>query len=449
MTTTCRRDVFAFFQHRIREQARRGRMWHFPWCTYEELERRIDIHRMRRAPLARPDGRVVLHGANRTRLLVDLLRCWADNHIPVLAGPHVDPTAAGALMDRHPPCEQEALIVFTSGTSSLQPKGVRLSARNIVQHTVNVRRHVPATLFGPTDRTVSVLPWMHCYGLLGECFATIDRGASTVIVSNPRFLLPAILGAQPTILFAVPRILDIWRDLDRRLARLRLDAATRRRLLFGARLRHVVSGGAALPPETRRFFQTTLNVPIYEGFGCSEMSPMIALQTTLDQGGVGKLLPGVRLDIAPDGELSVAGDGRFLGYLGEAPLPPDAAFATGDMGRVDADGCLHLLGRRSDLIKMPNGRFISLQQTEAWIRARFPAVTHVCLWDGPRGLEGAVATRQEADICVAISEAMHARGWPVTRLHTHVPFSLSEGTMNMKGEPRRAVLRARCTMSLE
>jgi len=445
-----RRDVFAFFQHRIREQARHGRMWHFPWCTYAHLERLIDIrtHRSRREPPTRPDGRVVLHGPNRSQLLVDLLRCWAMDKIPVLTGPHVDTAAATALMDRHPPCEQEALIVFTSGTSSLQPKGVRLSAHNVVQHTVNVGRHVPATLFGPTDRTVSVLPWVHCYGLLGECFATIDRGASTTIVPQPRLLLPAILLAQPTILFVVPRILDIWRDLDARLARARLAAPTRRRLLFGPRLRHMVSGGAPLAPETRHFFERELRVPIFEGFGCSEMSPMIALQNERGQGGVGKVLPGVDLSFAPDGEILVRGDGRFLGYLGEPPLPPDASFDTGDMGRLDAEGCLHLLGRRSDLVKMPNGRFTSLQQTEAWIRARFPAVTHVCLWNGLEGLEGAVVTTS-TDVCASVSNAMHARGWPIRRLHTHVPFTLADGTMNMKGEPRRAVIRARCALAPE
>lgn len=398
-------------------------------------------------PLSRGD-RVVVSERNGIGFLSRLMALWRVGAVPCL----IPPTLS---VDKRRYCEdlvrtaprvdncREALILFTSSTSGNYPKGVRLSHENLVSHMDMLRRHVPDTLFGRDDRTFAFLPWSHCYGLMGECFSVMDRGARTNVLRGGDFRIDrfvmGMMTTSPTILFVVPRLLELLTRYPS--------------WSWGGRsLRYVVSGGARLDPILADRFTRRHGIPILQGYGMTEMSPMVTLQNDLciDQGtmtiGTGEVLPGVHVRI--DGqteEILVNGPNRFLGYLGEPDLPPGAWHATGDRGEWDGR-TLRLLGRRNDRIKLPNGRFHDIQDVEQKILSANPQLRELCLWDTAEGLRGVVHDPRATDSTV-ILECSFTIGTARTRLSIpvrmlpHSFLTVEQGTLTLKGEKARSVVR--------
>jgi len=395
----------------------------------------------------RADGRVLIRGPNSTAFIANVLASWAVGKVPVLIGPHVSETYATTLLDRDPGCTSESLIVFTSGTGASQPKGVRLSSDNVISHTLMLREHVSEDLLNMHDRTVSVLPWTHCYGLLGECFSVMYRGAYTLPIAHPQQLFGAIHRVQPTVLFAVPRMLDVWSLRNQQLRRWMPIRTLRRMTLFGTRLRFVVSGGAKLSNETRLALSSDLDLRIYQGYGCTEMSPMIALQTSPFHGGVGPALPGVQIDLSPNNEILVNGPNRFLGYLGEPSLDQSEPYATGDSGAFLKNECLHISGRIKDTVKVASGRFVSLTELEQWSTRTFPRLQHASFWERDGRFEGAIQGTglQSGDVDElrrALKKTHNVDLHNIAVLER--PLSVQDGTLSIKGEPRRSVIQRLC-----
>lgn len=281
-----------------------------------------------------------------------------------------------------------AEIVFTSGTTG-SPKGVMLSQRNIASNVASVTEIIPS---GPDDRVVSFLPLSHMLEQTAGLFLPLSTGASIYYPQSrqSRHLLGAMTAQRPTMLLLVPQALDIFLTEIERKAKASiagkawgpmfaiassLPFKARRGIFrsihkrFGGSIRFIVSGGARLDPDLHRKWET-LGFPIVEGYGATEAAPVIACAPIKHRkgGSVGPPLPGVEVRIADDGEILVRGENVSSGYF-ENPDATNAAFVdgwyrTGDLGSIDDRGYVGILGRKKDLIVLPDGQNVYPEDVE-------------------------------------------------------------------------------------
>jgi long-chain acyl-CoA synthetase len=282
-------------------------------------------------------------------------------------------------------------LVFTSGTTG-DPKGVMLAHDNVLASVGAMHHVVP-----PMDhRIVSLLPLSHLFEQAVALLYALDVGADILYVRsrNPRLIFEAIRGHRMTSMVLVPQILELFwtaleREVDRagrtrtfersrRLAR-RLPYAARR-LIFrqlharlGGGLRIFVSSGAFLRPSLQQAWED-LGVIVIQGYGSTETG--FGTCTTRDDHGlgtVGRAVPPVRMQLAEDGEIQFAGPTLFKGYWQDpeataAAFTADGWYRTGDIGRLDADGRLVLMGRTKDIIVLPNGLNVYPEDIENALR---------------------------------------------------------------------------------
>jgi long-chain acyl-CoA synthetase len=297
-----------------------------------------------------------------------------------------------------------AEIVYTSGTTGT-PKGVLLTHANIVSNVLAVTSVVP---FSDEDRSLSFLPWAHVMGG-DELHGIISVGASMAICESVDRIASDLAEVRPTLLFAVPRIWNhIYQGVQQglaekprvlqRIVERATDAMHRRRagetltvadaialgltkgLVFaairkrlGGRLRLAVSGAAALAPEVAEFVDD-LGIVVLEAYGLTESSCAATINRPDDRriGSVGKPLPGVRVELDRSVSGAEGGSGEIVLYghcvmAGYHQLPvetaktltSDGGLRTGDLGRFDADGFLHITGRLKELYKLENGKYVA------------------------------------------------------------------------------------------
>ena len=403
-----------------------------------------DLHHLskeyRKLLNVKPMERVMVSGHNSIHLLARIKAIWDLNGIPCMLPNKCTP-------DTKKHCEQlihetdgtpeEALVVFTTGTSSLQPKGVRLSHDNLVSHLSMLREHVPRDLLNETDLTIPILPWYHCYGLMGECFTMMDRQAQMKTLPSgysPFVFFQYMQFYEPTVLFVVPKVIERILERDRILRPL-LPLTYRRQCWFGPKMRYLVSGGASLDPNLLEECKKHLAIDIYQGYGCSEMSPMISLQTSPSPLDSGKILPGVSVSFSSTNEIIVKGRNRFMGYLGEEELSPDATYATGDTGYVK-DNLLYVTGRLKNIVKLSNGRFVNLDLTEEHVKKTIHGIEQICIWEERGSLAGVVYGKKIDKY--AVRQMKQVDLWIL-----HEPLTVEKGECTLKGEFRRAVIKER------
>ncbi|MEZ0312574.1 MAG: AMP-binding protein [Myxococcota bacterium] len=290
-----------------------------------------------------------------------------------------------------------ASLIFTSGTTGT-PKGVMLSHRNF---TFEVSRLAGIFTLGDKDHLLSVLPLHHTFEFTAGLLLPLSRGATITYLSELNGdTLQRALSRGVTGLIGVPAL---WQLLQRRiesrinektaLAGLVLDGVRavnsflRDRTEFnlgpllaypvhralGGRLRYLVSGGSALSPEVLEFFRG-IGFNMTEGYGLTETAPVLTVTDPLDRvitGSVGKPLHGVDIKIdEPNedgiGEVLARGPNVMLGYWGEdaPPALTDGWFHTGDLGHVDGEGRLFLVGRKKDVIVDADGRNVYPDELE-------------------------------------------------------------------------------------
>jgi long-chain acyl-CoA synthetase len=305
-----------------------------------------------------------------------------------------------------------ATIVYTSGTTGL-PKGVRLTHANIAETIRSVTDVVPV---GPTDRFLSFLPLSHVAERVVSHFGQIASGGETWFAGSFASVADDLRDCRPTIFFAVPRVWEKFQDgvleglhraprplralaelyirlgIDRFDARsagasrptgelvgyLALDRTLGRRVrraLGLDRCRFFVSSAAPVHPGLLRWFHA-VGVPIAEVYGQTEdCGPATMVRPgQLGVGTVGEPLPRVDVRIAPDGEVLVRGPTVCGGYHDEPDataelLDPEGWMHSGDLGHFDAEGRLHLTGRKKDLIITSSGKNVAPQGIETALSA--------------------------------------------------------------------------------
>lgn len=293
-----------------------------------------------------------------------------------------------------------ATIIYTSGTTGT-PKGAMLTHGNMAS---NVACSMDAFGFGAKEETsVSFLPLSHVTARHVD-FALLYRGVTLAYCRDMARLAQALTEVQPDIFIGVPRVYEKirqqvivkttrfpasavyrWAQSVGRAHRQEILAGARPaafswrladRLLFskvragmGGKAEEFISGGAPLGRELAEWY-ADIGIPIDEGYGLTETSPVIAVNTpgARKVGTVGRPLANVEVRIADDGEVLVRGPSVFKGYWNR-PEETQAAFVdgwfkTGDIGNLDSEGYLSITDRKKDLIKTSGGKFIAPQPIE-------------------------------------------------------------------------------------
>lgn len=272
-----------------------------------------------------------------------------------------------------------AELVFTSGTTG-NPKGVILTHANIVANIGMVQHMILPT---PKNQVLSILPLSHMFEQMCGLFVPISGGAAIFYVSTlrPDAIFDAMTRARITNMSCVPQVLQLFRDgIEREVRKqgktrrfnlllkvaARLPLGLRRRLFrqvharMGGAMEYFASGGAYLDPDLARWWEA-LGVKVVQGYGMTEAAPVVAAHTLDDRdpGSVGRPLPGVEFKIAGDLEVLVRGANVTPGYWqndeATAAAFEDGWYKTGDLGEFDANGRLHLRGRKKNMIVLANG----------------------------------------------------------------------------------------------
>ena len=317
--------------------------------------------------------------------LVDL-----EHWLPATAPPY-------ASIDIHP--DALATIVYTSGTTG-NPKGVMLTHANILN---NAFAGVSVVPIHPGDLFLSFLPLSHTLERTVGYYLPIMTGSCVAHVRSFERLAEDLRAVRPTVIVAVPRVFE--RIHQRISARLAAGPRWKRRLFeltvalgwrrfqtlqgrepwapalllwplldrlfarpvrqaLGGRVRLAISGGAPLSSEISRTF-IALGVTIIQGYGLTETSPVVSVNTERDNRPetVGRPLPGVEVALAEQNELLVRGPNLMVGYWGDAAataavIDREGWLHTGDQARIDADGHIAITGRLKEIIVLANGEKI-------------------------------------------------------------------------------------------
>jgi long-chain acyl-CoA synthetase len=297
--------------------------------------------------------------------------------------------------------EDLATLIYTSGTTG-EPKGVMLTHGNIAS---NLNYSTRSFKWNANSSCISFLPLSHITARHLD-YALFCYGATLAYCGDFNRLPAALTAVQPTVFVAVPRVYEKIRDVVQQRAGSKpalkklftWALATGRRhreeiLLgrtpsslswrladrlvfkkvkqaFGGKVHDYIGGGAPLGVDTAGWF-ADVGIRIFEGYGLTETSPVLALNNAQDHriGSVGKPIESVEHRFAPDGELLVRGPFVFAGYWHKPEatreaIEADGWFHTGDIGRVDEDGFLYITDRKKELLKTSGGKMIAPQPIE-------------------------------------------------------------------------------------
>jgi len=332
--------------------------------------------------------------------------------------------------------EDLATIIYTSGTTG-EPKGVMLTHANLVTNLIDSSGHLA---FGEHDTALSVLPLSHVFERQAM-YMYLYQGMAVYFAESLLTIGSNLREVHPTILVGVPRIFEkIYVRIREKAAEggkakvallawsvkvareyaehtlahrpvpllLRLKHALASKLVFskwheafGGRMRLLLSGGAALPDDLV-YVYTGAGLPIGQGYGLTETSPVITSSAIEDMrvGTVGRAIPNVEIRIAADGEIETRGSNVMRGYYNRpeetsAVFTADGWFKTGDIGTLDKDGFLRITDRKKELFKTSGGKYISPQPIEQAIKGsrfvsqvvligngrKFPAALIVPAWE--------------------------------------------------------------------
>ncbi len=309
-----------------------------------------------------------------------------------------------------------ASIIYTSGTTGL-PKGVILTHDNFMSNITEVLKIIDIT---EKDTVLSFLPLSHVLERM-VTFGYVHQGCSIAYAESLETLGENLLEIRPHIMVNVPRVLEkiyakvidnvlassslkrkiffwavkVGKEYGKKMLNkepvsggLKFKRKVANKLVFskivaktGGRVRFFVSGGAALAKDIAEFFYA-IGIVVLEGYGLTETSPVISINTfdNLRFGTVGKLLPGVEVKIAEDGEILAKGPNIMKGYykmdVATAEVMDGDWLLTGDIGHLDDDGFLVITDRKKDIIVTAGGKNVAPQQIENLVKTN-PYISNI------------------------------------------------------------------------
>ena len=409
-----------------------------------------------------------------------------------------------------------ACLIYTSGTGG-KPKGVMLSHGN-VQANVKSAYELLEELGLGDDVFLSFLPLSHAYEHTAGLFLPIAIGAEIYYAEGIETLSANLQEAKPTVMACVPRLYEVMRQrilntisrqtgLKPKLFRMAvsigikayenpstltvlervlnpiLDRLVRKtvRERFGGRMKALVSGGAPLNYDVGLFF-TALGLPVFQGYGQTECSPVISVNrpSLVKLETVGPPLPGLEVKIAEDGEILVQGDAVMQGYWADPASTEktliDGWLHTGDVGEFDKDGYIKITDRKRDLIVNSGGDNIAPQRVEG-ILALEPEIGQVLVYGDRRPhLVALIAPDQDfmtayakaegksgdlpdlandngfQDVIGSAVKRANAKLSPIERIRQFkvlsAPFSIDDGTMTPTLKLKRQVIYQRHEMTI-
>ncbi|HIK66767.1 MAG TPA: long-chain fatty acid--CoA ligase, partial [Flavobacteriales bacterium] len=308
--------------------------------------------------------------------------------------------------------EQLATIIYTSGTTGL-PKGVMLSHKNVVSNTLVAKDRVPLEGIDGEMKVLSFLPVCHIFERMLH-YLYMYMGASIHFGESLETIKDDLNATQPIMFTAVPRLLEKFYDGIVTKGRaaggvktvifnwalgvvLKWDPSKEGHGLYGFKLKiarklvfskvkealgltgikAVASGSAALQSRLARFFNGA-GIPVLEGYGLTETSPVVTVNTVntpgmIKIGSVGKVVPGVEIGFGPDKEILVKGPNVMMGYYKDeektAEVIKDGWFHTGDIGELDSEGFLRITDRKKEIFKTSGGKYVAPALLENALKA--------------------------------------------------------------------------------
>ncbi len=297
-----------------------------------------------------------------------------------------------------------ATLIYTSGTTG-KPKGVMLSHKNIASNAIHSETRLPIEHGG--GKSLSFLPVCHIYERMLQ-YLYIYTGTGIYFAESLETISENLKEVKPEVMSAVPRLLEKvydkiiakgadltgvkkklffwavelgleWEPYNKNGWWYEKKLGIARKIIFskwqealGGNLKAIASGSAALQPRLARVFNAA-GVPVMEGYGLTETSPVISVNDMRNKGfkigSVGKPLPETDVRIAEDGEIIINGPQRMIGYYKDPVKTAEAIdekgyFHTGDIGEIDSEGFLRITDRKKEMFKTSGGKYVAPQIIE-------------------------------------------------------------------------------------
>jgi long-chain acyl-CoA synthetase len=309
---------------------------------------------------------------------------------------HPAPNLLNAALWQQDRLNDPLTTLYTSGTTGV-PKAVPLTHNNIVQNLQAIRDIVPISY---TDSSLSFLPLSHIFERTVGYYCFLGVGGSIYYAESIDTVARDLLVAKPSVIISVPRlyekiyqkvlgnatglkkmILGLALAIGRGCKRCSLLWNLAYKVVFskihqktGGNVRFLVTGGAPIPKHVEVFFNA-IGLPIVQGYGLTETSPIITANLTEKVGSVGKVLSNLEFKVGEDAELLVKGPSVFSGYANvsnDSVFTDDGFFKTGDCGRIDDEGYVYITGRKKEIIVLSNGKNVAPNLVEeTLLRSKF------------------------------------------------------------------------------
>jgi long-chain acyl-CoA synthetase len=308
-----------------------------------------------------------------------------------------------------------ATIIYTSGTSG-RPKGVELTHQNLISQIVAIDIDYKNIINLKDDCVFSFLPLAHIFQRT-VTYYFISKCPTFYFSNNIKTIADELERTKPSAVAVVPRFLEKVKNglnekiknnpspVQKFIATLCYRYAinheptknhgimfklydkilySKIRTKLGGKIKAMISGGAALPDEVYRFF-INIGVPIFQGYGLTETSPVVAVNTPTENKlyTIGKALKGVQVKLTPENELLVKGPNVMKGYYkidneGARVIDENGFLYTGDLASIDSEGYIKIIGRKKEQFKTSNGKFINPIKIESMLNA-IPYIETSCV----------------------------------------------------------------------